>query len=280
MSGKVKTWFVAPNWDIAPTSVKLGTVFFEPTPPFIDKAHAKFVPADEDLTDIPDATAKKNFTATADEVKKSKGGIFARFLGTVPVGGEATAQRDKSAVEHYTVKDLASVSGWVPSLELEKKATESSSVAAFLEQWDYEKPVYMITGIRTAESVTVTTLRRRGRSLLGWFGIDLSPVDVPLTVGMTAEDSASRNEFVSFEDSSKIVFAYQLREIRVSEGNVTGSDYLTNALLDTAGGAARPRDTTAVGHDVGDVALAHLYRYATIDEMDGSECVCISPDAT
>lgn len=267
MANNLKTWFLAPTWDIAPGSVKLGTIFLEPTPAFIDQQHAKFTPTDEELGALPSETTKDEFTANVEEVKENKGGVFARFLGITPISADLTAETDKSVVEHFSVKKLTSVSGWVPSTELQDRAASHGDVATYLEMWNFRKPVYMITGIRIAEGVKITTLKERGRNIQGWFGLHKD-------TGTGGESTTTQNEFMKFEGSSPIVFAYQLREIYKIEGGTGGSDYVAKALLQNEIGTEGK--TTVVGTEkISDQSIDHLYRYKDIDEIDKSECICV-----
>ncbi len=278
MSNRVKTWFLAPSWDLPPDSVQLGSIIWDPKGPHIDKDHALFTPADTDR-DILDhsvrATTKTDFEVRVEELKRLKVGLFARCLHSVPLGGEATAEKDKNAEENYKIQAMRT-EWFAPSKALEKKATDAPDVADFLEQADYAVPVYMITGVRIAKGISVTTLRKRGRSLRGWFGIDLSSANVPLTVGAGGADEASSSEFAKFQQSSEIVFAYQLRELRVSDGKVVGQDFIDGALLGV-GQDANERDTVIVSAQ--ELEASHVDDgYEGVDEMDGSACICVPPN--
>ena len=276
MSSRVKTWFLAPSWDLPPGSVQLGGVFSDPSGVHIDKGHALFSPQEADIDSEIVASTKTGFKVTVEELKNRKASIFARFLQAVPVGGEATAEQNKNAREHYQVNKMQT-KWFTPTKALEKKAIEAVDVADFLEQSDYEEPEYMIVGVRIAQGMSITTLKKRGSSLRGWFGVDLSAASVPLAVGAEGADETSHSELVTFKGSSEIVFAYQLREIRVSNGRAVGKDFIEGALLGLERVENRHERTVST-QEVDISSFSDAYKKEAIDELDKSDCICIFPD--
>lgn len=95
----------------------------------------------------------------------------------------------------------------------------------------------MITGIKTVEGARVTTSRRKGRGFNVSLGFDGTAFGVPVSVGPQAEHGSEVSEEATFENSSHIVFAYQLKEIRFGKDKrMKSRDYTKGALFGTTPG--------------------------------------------
>jgi hypothetical protein len=227
MANAAKTYFIVPTWDFPVRSIKLGNLIADPNRPqsILRAAEA----ADLDTPTYP--SDKYDFTQKIGATKKGKYGLFARFCQVVGIGAEASVHHDEKRTEEYSFEHMHT-EWFVPSEELVKKACTVPRVVDYLEQMNFETPVYMVTGVKTVEGASVTTDRSKGRGFFALFGVDGTPAGIPLSLGSEASHDSDGTVFATFKNSSHIVFAFQLREIRCKEGKINSNkEYLDGALF-------------------------------------------------
>jgi len=164
---------------------------------------------------------------------------------------------------------------FIPSRAFIKKAVEDAEVVDFLKQIDYADPVYMITGIKTVGGASVTTSSKRTRGWKAFLGIDATATGAPISIGPDAADDNETSDKATFENSSRIVFAYQLLQITSEPGTdkkIESKNYATGALF-------------GAGEDKKELKLElreveGLNTLEVFDEEEEEECLCVLPEGT
>ena len=268
MSNAIKTYFLAPGWDLP-----VGSVILDPSRPQrpFNAAHS---PKTESIIHT---SYKTNFTETIDRSKKRKIGLWAKFLEIFGLGSEISVQYDKDHIDKYSFKRMKT-EWFLPSKDFVEKCVQTPEVTAFLEQTGYRKPVYMITGLKTIEGASVTTVRSKARKLHGRLGFDGTSAAVPVSVGPEGEYAASESETATFTNSSPIVFAFQLSRIVCKENrDLVQKEYTKGALF----GADEQRKGS--GGDIYEVEQVvergdGSTSVSVVDEDDGEVCWCNLPE--
>jgi hypothetical protein len=227
MSNAIKTYFLAPGWDLPVGSVQLGSVILDPSRPqrAFNAAHPPKIES------TIHTSYKTNFTETVDRSKKRKIGLWAKFLEIFGLGSELSVQYDRGQVDKYSFKRMKT-EWFLPSKDFMEKCVQTPEVVTFLEQTDYRKPVFMITGLKTIEGASVTTVRSKGRKLHGKLGFDGTSAAVPVSVGPEGEYVTNESETATFTNSSPIVFAFQLSRIVCKENeDLVQKEYTKGALF-------------------------------------------------
>lgn len=269
-----KTYFLVSGWDFPVGSITLGSVISSPTQPHLPL----FTPSEGDIGTT-NPTTKEKFTGNVTADKKDKAGLFLRFLDLFGLGAEASFHYDRKTVLTYSFRKLKT-EWFVPSDELKKKATKDNErVTGFCREFDYESSVYMITGLKTVEGAGVTTFSSKGKGWKTFLGIEAGPVNV----GPGGEHDAQVSQQFGFEDSSPIVFAFQLMELKLSRtGEITSLPFNNGALFD-AGGVAKERHVDYSSKPITQERLDEEFGEATfameacIDEEDESPCFIVAP---
>ncbi|KAH7094545.1 hypothetical protein FB567DRAFT_6039 [Paraphoma chrysanthemicola] len=269
-----KTYFLVSGWDFPVGSITLGSVISSPTQPHLPL----FTPAEDDIG-ITHPTTKKKFTGNVTAEKADKAGLFFRFLDMFGLGAEASYHYDRKTVLTYSFRKL-NTNWFVPSDELKKKATKDNArVASFCRDSDYEASVYMITGLKTVEGAGVTTSSSKSKGWKAFLGLEAGPVNV----GPSGEHNGQMSEEFGFENSTPIVFAFQLLELKLSEtGEITASPFNDGALFD-AGGADKEREVEYSSRAITQERLDEEFGQATfeieacVDEEDDSPCLVVAP---
>ncbi|KAI0378114.1 hypothetical protein F5Y04DRAFT_272677 [Hypomontagnella monticulosa] len=279
MANTNKTYFLVSSWDFPKGCVCLGSLTSSPTQPHI----TLFEPSDSDIDTTIYPTTKDNYTGIVRSEGADRGGLFFRFLDMFGLGTEASVKYDRKAVLKYSFTHMHT-EWFIPSEQLIKKAVQSKKVASHLERTAYESPLYMITGLKMVEGASVTTLKDKGKDLTAFLGVDAGPV----SVGPQASHSSQNMELQAFSNSTPVVFAFQLMEVRCDiKGNVNTKMFSTGALFGLDADSGIPVDELkktitgqvtfeAIKKEFGDAFSAST----SIDEEDGSLCTVILPETS
>ncbi len=90
------------------------------------------------------------------------------------------------------------------------------------------------------------TERRKGRGFFTSFGVDDTAAGIPLSLSPQASHDSEGTVFATFKNSSHIVFAFQLREIRCKEGKIASNmEYLDGTLFGVDKSSGGPEMTIA-----------------------------------
>lgn len=123
-----------------------------------------------------------------------------------------------------------------PQEDYIRTCVEAGAVRRFLEKSRYNKPVYIITGLKVVRGASAKTLA--GRSVGGSLGVEIdgtvwSGGSAPVSGGPEISATVSRRQGTSWDGSSDFVLAYRVRKVKVSKKGAVrkAEDYTTGAML-------------------------------------------------
>ncbi|KAL7893481.1 hypothetical protein HDV63DRAFT_387175 [Trichoderma sp. SZMC 28014] len=277
MANNNKTYFLVSSWDFPKGSICLGSLTSSPAQPHI----TLYKPNSEDIDTPTFPTTKSNFSAVIESEKGHKGGLFFRFLDLFGLGASASVQFDRKALLKYAFEHMHT-EWFLPSDKLVEKAVRSNRVVSYFRRTGYESPLYMITGLKIVEGASVTTVKNKGKGFVAFLGVDAEPV----SVGPQTDHKSQDSELQTFSNSTPIVFAFQLMEVRCdADGSVATKEYNNGALFGLDSENDLPADelentsteqvtSEAIQAEFGDAFLA----FASMDEEDGLPCTAILPN--
>jgi len=230
----VKTYILAPNFDIpadGPNALKLGHIISDPMTPNIALNKSQVVPFPKDL--IPSSTKKSGWTGTISQLRAKKFGLWARFLEIFGLGGEVSVHSN-SGNENYFTLDSLETTFIDPGEEYVKQSMSAEGVQRFIKASRYNKPVYMITGLKIANGASAIGSETVVRGGQAKFGFDGTSSGVPVSVGSEAEISSTKINTVSFDGASPFPFAIRLRQISYDKGKeIVQQEYRVGVVLGT-----------------------------------------------
>lgn len=230
MAAKIATYIPCPNWDIPATStiVTLGSLIRDPKKP--ESRISRSVPPPIPASSIQTGT-KTDWHTTSTELLSGKFGIWAQCLQIVGLGGDLSFNALKSSLEDHKFEFLET-KYILPDDELIAQGLKDRFVQGYLEVGEWRKPVYLITGIKTARGASVKSSAPREIGGSGKAGVDLTAVGAPVTLGPEAGIEKRRERSVAYAGSTDYIFAYQLKRIRARKGgDFEEKDYLKGALF-------------------------------------------------
>jgi len=268
MANKIKTYFLVPGWDFPAGSLPLGTILDTPTSP----QSTLYKPPFSSIDTPTYPTSKYNFSTTISSSSHKHVGLFAKFLQIFGLGAEVSVKYDKAHVDTYAFDHVHTV--WFsPSQTYISQVIKETEVVNFLKQTDYEETIYIITGIKTVEGASVTTFRNKGRDLKAAAGFDGTAMGIPVSVGPDAGYGDGETREATFKNSSSVVWAYQLKEVRVKRGGgVQSKDFVKGALF------GEGEEGRVVEPQAGEIPDEDLSAERAYDEVGEEECFCVLPE--
>ena len=268
MANKIKTYFLVPGWDFPAGSLPLGTILDTPTLPqsTLYKPHFSSI----DTPTYP--TDKYNFSTTTSSSSNKRVGLFAKFIQVFGLAAEASVKYDKARMETYAFEHVHTV--WFsPSQAYISQVIKGKEVADFLIQTDYEEAIYIITGIKTVRGASVTTSHNKSHNTKASIRFDGTLMGLPGSVGPDAGYEDGGASETTFKNSSCVVWAYQLKKVKVKRGGeIESKDFVKGALF------GEGDEGRVVESEAGEIPEEDLNASRAYDEDAEEECFCVLPD--
>ena len=175
--------------------------------------------------------------------------------------------------------DILETTQLIPSPELTQTCISAPSVARFLEKSQYRKPVYIITGLKTARGTQGKTLSTRSVGTSVKAKADGLLLARPVTARRPVSGDEIGSRSIDWESRSDWVFAFRVRKVLVKKktGEVkSDEDYIKGAMLDKGNDpGTNELELEVVFDDEVDVVGEGL-EYEEL--LDGEELVrCVKP---
>lgn len=216
MANQVKNYFLAPSWDYSPDvrpgiTIALWNIVSSPTRMVPPLAAATAVPSEENTS----KSTKTGFEWVRERDKGKKFGVWTKFLSSI-LGGSIDVGHKRTASVHdlYTFDEMTTKEAF-PSTEYLEKMVKEGPVKKYLERFNFEKPVYIVVGIKAVSGSTVKQVLNKERSTDFKISIDAAQLGTPVSLGPEAVVSSSNSDILGFKGSSNFVFAFRIRKIIV-----------------------------------------------------------------
>jgi hypothetical protein len=237
MGSPVKSYFLAPNFDIPPPPegpVALGSIIYNPAAP--ERSLNR-----DDPIPIPPASIytshKENWKVSQAHLRERSVGVWAQISQLIiGLGGKINFDHNHDSGTVYDCQRL-DTQRFQPDNDYIWRSLQNARVQNYIKRAWFGKPVYMITGIKVARGVTAESLESKQYGGTVKVGVDGTPVGVPITVGPKASSSSEHIEAISWGGSSDFVLCYSLSKIRSrkNDGTFTEGVFNKGALYDIDG---------------------------------------------
>jgi hypothetical protein len=275
MASMRKSYFLTPSWDLKPDEVTLGSVVANfKTPQKVLSATTLTTNID---TPIPPPIEEKPCSGTAKKSRQWSIGLFATFIQVITLGGEVSFSSSSTLEVEYSC-DSMETRRFTPSLSYIAKAAEDADVKDHLNMGGLGAKVFMVTGIKTAHNVTITTTEEKEKETTAQVGVDIPAAQ--MTIGPKGSHKSTKYEKHTRTIAGPIVFAFQVEKIRVNrKGKAVSGEYIDGAMLARKEGGASDYIIERAGQEldkdeIDDFGVAT--RSGTDDET-GEACEIIVP---
>lgn len=237
-----KTYFIAPNLDIAPPPdglLDLGHIISGPRETDIDPINqdGHIQPSAPDGKALPKPTFKQGFTSTRNKLLTGEVGFWAHVVASLGIHASLGFSHESD----FDIKvDRLETRVFSPSDDYVRQALAAPEVVQYLIDSEYQVPLYMITGLKIARGASMKQGENRwaGLSMKGTFPLEGSQV------GPKAEGSGHTKQGQSFKESSDFVLAFRVRRIRFR--SVQGKPEMRDNTLYVKGATMHAERSTLV----------------------------------
>ncbi|KAF7517072.1 hypothetical protein G7054_g13927 [Neopestalotiopsis clavispora] len=224
MASHTPTYIPTPNWDIPANSdlVVLGRLIKDPKDPQSKIPESGVSPI---LASAIYQGEKTDWETTLEKMHSGTIGLWAKCMQLV--GGGLSFNQVKSSMENHRFSVLET-KYFLPGDEYLSRALEDPGTRAYLQVHNWRKPVYLITGIKTARGASVRTDQKTSRSTRIELKADATTVGANVEMGPEANWDLGKKSDISYGGSTDYIFAYQLMRIMPKK---KGSTFKTNKFV-------------------------------------------------
>ncbi|KAM0483651.1 hypothetical protein ACHAPX_002144 [Trichoderma viride] len=230
-SARVKSYFLSPITTIPPEGpIRLGSIIEDP----------RYVQEPINNIPVPPSSAGEQVylhnaaqkTIALNASQSFALGLFAKFqqLFQGKIGGQTSF-----AVEETWSFNNLRTQWFKPSDEYLKQSLQQMEVQEFIAQnynWLRRTKLYMVTGVMIAEGAASAIKAAKQYELHLSLGVDTPLPQVPITVLPQLDLEGASGVTQSQGKSDTVIFAFQLRRIKVSPaGDIKHAQYTDGALL-------------------------------------------------
>ncbi|GME44506.1 uncharacterized protein LTHEOB_8388 [Neofusicoccum parvum] len=232
----MKTYFLPPSTEIAPDGlIKLGNIIISPRlveEPINSGPPPEIPPALRQADHI-----EENWSWERESHHAFNGGVWASFLQLIlGVGADVGGGASRSAREMYSAARLTTTR-FRPNLDYVKQAVAADDVQDYLKGQNLfrHKDMYMVTAVKISSGAFIARRKSRDRNANFSPVVDGTTVAMmPISAGFKVEGSRGGSDTRSAQVVNDIVFAYQLRQIRVKkkgeEESITNQQFTDGAF--------------------------------------------------
>ncbi|SCO50254.1 uncharacterized protein FFMR_10209 [Fusarium fujikuroi] len=231
MGTRQTSYFLAPNSSPSEGSIRLGNILSTPALADDPINEGHFPP--QVSMDVIEHN-QNNFTFGMSAKNGRSFGVWASFLQTLGIGGDAIVDWSKEHTEQWACENLKTLS-FNPTISYVSQCLKDEGVQKFMRAnrpWFATNKLYMITGIKIAYGAASTIEHAKQRGLNLKFGTDFTSQGVPISLGPQIGGSNTISTKQSQSGGDPFVFAFRLRRIKISrKGEVSHERYSKGAVL-------------------------------------------------
>ena len=211
-SGPIAKYHIAPNFSIPPIEaggvLELGSIVSSlasaDEPPINADCHIR-IPQIELF-----CGHQKGFTATKSRMASGECGVWAKAFGIEGIGGELSHALGRSAEDVYNFQGV-DTTYFKPSQKYMEDSMNQEDVSDFVKGLKY-KPVYMVTGLKTAKGPSVKMSQRGNSNVTVEVGLE-QPGGLPIELGPKFNYSKEARQEMGFEDSTDFIIGIRVKKL-------------------------------------------------------------------
>jgi hypothetical protein len=267
-----KTYFLAPSWELTPDELKLGSVVANFRNPRRCLSHPD-LPAQIDTPII--VSTKQPSSGVMRKSQKWIVGLFATFLQFIPFGVRLSFTSSSVVEIEYSCDDVET-RRFTPPPSYIAAAAEDKAVKGYLDMGGLGAKVFLITGLKIASDIKITTIEEMNKETTAAIGVDMPQVSVGPKLSYAPTTYIKHTRTIS----GPIVFALQFEKIHRSwSGQISNKEQVSGAMM---GGVERSSSNLVTaeggqGLDKDEMKDYNVTVEAGLDDETGKECDIIVP---
>lgn len=266
MSADQPSYFLVPSWDLGPDDVVLGSVIANvkrPQMPLMGKSPAISIDTKIQMQGPQVSSGTVKFST------EQSVGLFSNFLQAVTVGGEVSYASKQTKQLEYSC-DKMETRKFVPSTEYINSVVQDATISTYLKSGGLSSKVFVITGLKIASEITITTTLEDGYEAKAQVGIDLLAGGLKIGPQGSWKSETSKTHTTTIK--GPIVFAFQVKKLRKHlVGGLKSKDVVKGAMLGKEKTSEREFELVRDDVGLGDVEDFGMEMRSAIDEY-GEQC--------
>jgi len=226
-----------------------------------------------------------NWSYEKDIEKGGRLGIWASFLKLIlGIGAEIGLSGNNENKSSWTCKELHTY-WFIPTQEYVEQSVKDPKAREFFIENNFSERLYMVTGLKIARGASSTSSFMRKRGFNAHVELDGTNWGIPGSIGPGIETRNDAKVAENFENADDFVFAFRLREIKVTEkGKTTHTQHNDGAMFGLRKGKGGDEEIELVIGGIGerdaDGKEFGLEEVGAADDAGPSEeaCLCAKAD--
>ncbi|KAH8686377.1 hypothetical protein BGZ61DRAFT_548062 [Ilyonectria robusta] len=201
-----KTYIIAPNFSTQPDALRLGDILKDPLGGDLDPLNGE-CRVDIDPKHLNAVSIDSSFSATRKALLSGRFGLWSTFLATIgmPVGVDVGLFLERNSTDIIKA-DILETHTFRVTDKYVNDVVQSPNVKAYLECRKYEKPIYMVTGLKVTKGASVNVERDTTADVkVGPHG--------PVNVHPIFQCIRKLSENISFDSQTPFILAFRVRRI-------------------------------------------------------------------
>ncbi|OIW25727.1 hypothetical protein CONLIGDRAFT_708492 [Coniochaeta ligniaria NRRL 30616] len=206
---------------------------------------------------------QRGFTARQSAMTRGDYGVWAKLFGVEAAGGQVSWAHGRSGEDVFHFREVYT-EYFIASREYARESMGRDEVDFYVNE--AEKPVYLVTGLKTARGPSVWSAEGKSDEVKFELGLH-QPGGIPVELGPKLDSSRERRREMGFEDSDDFVVGIRVKELvyrkhrlKRKRGELSVEEFNTGAVL----AGDDDEDEEADGDEL--VGFED-------DGVDGTECV-------
>lgn len=198
-------------------------------------------------------------------------GVYAQFLLMTGFDAELSVNQSKSDTSIMAFESLTTTS-FEPSETYVADAVKAAAVQRYTKKnmLGMRKPVYLVTGIKTVSGAKIKYTKGAWTRATAKVGVDFTAAGAPVKIGPQGHRNKTNDAKTDFERASEFLFAFRVLKVSYKHGEATGELYSEGAFL------GKDDTKTDEKPEAEEIAVDSIVGVSVVDEVDGSEIVCVS----
>lgn len=267
MASNHKSYLLAPSWDLNPSEIALGSVIADVTSPQ-RVLSSKGLPAEVD-TEI-QFSKDGNCFGKISKNHKWGFGIFSDFMNVITAGFKVSHASMSSSHIEYSCESMET-QRFTPSQKFIAKAAAEPQVKSHLKIGGLGTKIFIVTGIKIAKGVTISTTEEAGKDTVVHMGAEIPTPQIQIGPKATRNLTRHETHTKTAGRGGSIVFAFQVEKLRLTWREPTSEGYVKGAVLGQRGNETEYMIEVAADEDLDDDDMADFGLEAHEGSEDGEK---------
>lgn len=192
------------------------------------------------------------------------------------MGGELSYSSSSTTEVVYSAEAMET-RRFTPSHSYIQKAVDDDAVKSYLKMGGKGTKVFMVTGIKTVQDVTITTIEEKANETKVQVGVEIPPAQ--LTIGPKVNYRPTTSQVRSSTIAGPMVFAYEVEKLQINRsGEGFTKEHVKGAMLGQKDDVEDVVKAACSKLDEDELDDFGLEAVSGLEDATGDECLVVFPN--